>query len=1171
MYKTESSELVFSPSDLVLFMQSPFASWMERYALDRPDEAKQLRDPVDPMMALLAEKGNVHETEYLGHLKQKFGIDRVATIERDQNTASTKTLEAMQQGFDVIFQAYLERDQFKGYADFLIKRPGKSSFGDYYYEAWDSKLSRSTRAYFIVQLCCYTWMLEAIQGYLPKEVVVVLGDKREEGMRIPAHYAYFLNLKQRFLDTQTAFTANFADLPDPVFCSEYGRWSNFAEDLLEKSDALTIVAGIRKVQIKKLHAADIKTLPELANARCESVKGMAPDTFNKIKAQASIQLESRKTGKSQYKVIPTDHGKGLYALPPHSDLDVFFDIEGHPLFEGGLEYLWGISFNNPDAAQGKQYAFKDWWAHDHHHERIAFENFIDWVYARWQQDPTMHVYHYASYEITAINKIANREQTRLNEVADLLANKVFVDLYRVVQSGLLVGERSYSIKKVEHLYRGKRTTEVANGGESTVFYEKWRIDDGEAEWQTRPNGQASWASDPDRFDWNAWPILKAIRDYNIDDCESTLELVNWLREVQRQHCISYLPADNTLLLEIEKTERQKENNEKRLALLQRQQNLIDRYNANPALQADPRATLLVDLLKFYERERKPQGFAYFQRMEKSDPELIEDDTVIFDVGIQSTSLGEKKLTCTGIYDLDQPIRKDKIKSAIIKNTNVSVSKINFEEVDAHHGQIRFEIDAENDSALDQTPLVLFGNEEYINTDTLENRLCEITEQYLNGRPVPRLLETLLDHASPRLNKLDALPVTRDRYPDDQTYSNGLINAVMAMDETVLCIQGPPGAGKTYSAKLVIKALLDAGMRVGVMSNSHAAIMNVLHSLAKDLPDTLIAKVGGYDSAKAFQNEFPEEDYPGFRYRGSMSFTKAEPMAAFGVLGATVYQFAKDQVYAEPLDYLFVDEASQVALANLVTVAGAARNIILMGDQMQLEQPIQGSHPGNSGLSALEYMLQGHAVIPENLGIFLERTYRMHPKVCEPLSEVVYEDRLKADPPNIQQKILIPKPTLITKSEGILYLPIEHEGNTQSSEEEAEVCEALIQELLTGQFQDKHGHRKNLTEEDILVVAPYNMQVNLLKGRLDQSCRVGTIDKFQGQEAPVVIISMAVSDVSESPRGLDFIFDINRLNVAVSRAQGLAIIVANQNLGTEITGSNIKQIMKIGFYNKIIFN
>jgi uncharacterized protein len=299
----------------------------------------------------------------------------------------------------------------------------------------------------------------------------------------------------------------------------------------------------------------------------------------------------------------------------------------------------------------------------------------------------------------------------------------------------------------------------------------------------------------------------------------------------------------------------------------------------------------------------------------------------------------------------------------------------------------------------------------------------------------------------------------------------------------------------------------------------------------------------------------------------MTFTKAKPYAHYQIVGATVYGFANDVSYDEPVDYLFVDEASQVALANLIAVSGAAKNIILMGDQMQLEQPIQGSHPGQSGASALEFMLMDHAVIPDDKGIFLERTYRMHPAVCAPLSEIVYEGKLRADADNSKQLITIPKPKLITQSHGILSVAVQHEGNTQSSEEEVLVVQRLIDELKTGTFTNKDGQQNSITEADILVIAPYNMQVNLLKEKLGSTLKIGTIDKFQGQEAPVVIISMSISDIEESPRGLDFVLDINRLNVAVSRAQALAIIVSNEGL-EQCKVNSLAQMAKVGLFCRL---
>jgi uncharacterized protein len=240
----------------------------------------------------------------------------------------------------------------------------------------------------------------------------------------------------------------------------------------------------------------------------------------------------------------------------------------------------------------------------------------------------------------------------------------------------------------------------------------------------------------------------------------------------------------------------------------------------------------------------------------------------------------------------------------------------------------------------------------------------------------------------------------------------------------------------------------------------------------------------------------------------------------------------------------------------------------MGDQMQLEQPTQGSHPGDSGLSALEYLLGGHGVIPDDMGIFLERTYRMHPAVCHPLSEVVYEGKLKAAKHNDRQLVSVPDSNLIKQSYGVMVVNVEHDGNRQSSEEEVDIIQRIIDDLKTGRCTAKNGEARSIADEDILIVAPYNMQVNLLKDRLGDQIAIGTIDKFQGQEAPVVIISMAVSDVEESSRGLDFLFDINRLNVAVSRAQALAIIVANPGL-ERCRVSSLGQMEKASFYSRLV--
>ncbi|NYT47033.1 MAG: AAA family ATPase [Candidatus Methanofishera endochildressiae] len=259
----------------------------------------------------------------------------------------------------------------------------------------------------------------------------------------------------------------------------------------------------------------------------------------------------------------------------------------------------------------------------------------------------------------------------------------------------------------------------------------------------------------------------------------------------------------------------------------------------------------------------------------------------------------------------------------------------------HQGEISFMVKQEQAEMINHQAVTLFADEMPINTQALENRLCEITEQYFKNGSLSGVADTIINRANPNFKNTDApLPITRHRYSDDKEYLNAIISSVQAMDNTCLCIQGPPGSGKSFTAKHVISDLVKQGKRIGIMSNSHAAILHLLKSVIEELPGIDMSKVGGFKNQKDFKEVFTPEEYPDFYYRTTMSFTGKQPYQSFSVVGATAYAFVKDVAYEDPLDYLFVDEASQVALAKPIAISGAAKNIVLMGDQMQLEQPIR---------------------------------------------------------------------------------------------------------------------------------------------------------------------------------------------------------------------------------------
>ncbi|HGF0804634.1 TPA: DEAD/DEAH box helicase, partial [Legionella pneumophila] len=280
-------------------------------------------------------------------------------------------------------------------------------------------------------------------------------------------------------------------------------------------------------------------------------------------------------------------------------------------------------------------------------------------------------------------------------------------------------------------------------------------------------------------------------------------------------------------------------------------------------------------------------------------------------------------------------------------------------------------------------------------------------------------------------------------------------------------------------------------------------------------------------------------------------------------------FARDDMVGQ-LDYLFIDEAGQVSVANLVAMSRSAKNLVIMGDQMQLGQPSQGTHPGESGLSILDYLLHETPTIADDMGVFLGTTYRMHSTVNHFISKFIYDSNLEPHPDNDVRVVKVPDgyQGKLNKEAGIIFVPVEHEGNTYASDEEVSEINLLAQELMGRTFIEKLGETRKISWNDILFVAPYNYQVNKLKQALDEQARVGSVDKFQGQEAPIVFLSMCTSDANESPRGIDFLFDKHRINVAISRAQSLAIVVGNPEL-CAVTVNRVEQLKLVNLFNALV--
>jgi uncharacterized protein len=1115
--------LIFSPTDLCLFVESRFASWMDRYALEYPEKLVPASPSDD--LELIRRKGREHEDAYIASLVE----DGHSPFDpRDARDRFAATLEAMRRGEPMIWQAALAREQFIGYPDLLVRVDGASDLGDHHYLPRDIKLGFSARPKYALQLCAYIEMLEAAQGRRPEAFDLVLGNNDSVTLRTVDHFHYYLEQRRVFVEFHRDFDPERRPIPE--MGEDHAHWDAEAHTYLDEIDHLSRVANIRRSQIGRLEAAGITTLTQLAESTADRIPKLDRTVFDRLRRQARLQRESAGLERPRFEVLDPDPDgppRGLALLPPPSRNDVFFDMEGFPMVEGGLEYLFGVSHRQGDAL-----TFRDWWAHTRDEERIAFEGFIDWVHDRWRHDPSMHIYHYAHYETTALKRLMGVHATREAEIDQLLRNEVFVDLYAIVRHGLLVGEPKYSIKNLERLFRDHRGGEVQSATDSIVEYQRFLDSEQPA-------------------DWKRSPILEGIRDYNRDDCDSTALLAQWLLARQREHRIVYRgkkAADDPDEAEDELSESNKRRRDLAEQILQ--------------TESDPIGRLLGHLVEFHRREDKPKWWEVYRRREMSDDELFEDLACLGQ--LQRIEGSEQTIRrSTGIryrFDPDQDTKLEEGNQFFLAHDLELHGTI--EAIDREAGEVLLIFGPQMVQSEGWPPpaRVSLIPQEFYPIEPLQNAIERQARQWRQERRLPEALSCFLHREPPRIDGHDGGPIVRD----GESPSDGCVRVVPGMRATTLSIQGPPGTGKTYTAARTVLDLLSRGKRVGITSNSHKAILNLLAKCAElNGADLRCLKVGGDQDDPLLQR------IPGVRHvgggRGAVALSRD-----YALVGGTAWHFCRDDMQ-HASDYLFIDEAGQVSVANLMAMAATAHNLVLVGDQMQLGQPTQAQHPEDSGESTLEYLLRGERTIPADTGVFLDVSYRLHPQICRVNSEAFYEGKLHSAPGCENREIRVPAEHsgILSSGAGIVFVPVEHEGNTQGSDEEAEVVRKLFHELQGLEYTDlRREVVGRLGVKDILVVAPYNMQVRKLRDALPRGSRVGSVDKFQGQEAPVVIVSMCASEGHDSPRGIEFLMNPNRLNVALSRAESLAIVVGHPGLA-RTRCSTLDQMKLVNLYCRIV--
>jgi uncharacterized protein len=1094
-----SNETLFSASDLVNFSECVHLTTLDLIdlvsPLDRTDDEEETR--------LIQGKGQAHEQAYLAHLRAVGrGVADMSSASRSLDEAAARTLAAMREGADVIYQGALRDGRFTGYADFLRRVPLLSRLGRYSYEVVDTKLARTPKASAVLQLVYYSELLEAVQGAPPLMAHLVLGDRQERSFRVADYAHYHAALRARFVAHVEATQRD--TYPDPCERCSICHWRDLCKAKRLEDDHLIQVADIRRSQIKRLKEAGLLTLAALAQAPAAMrVKGIQPETFEKLRQQAALQLGKKQTGENQLAVLPSAMApeRGFSRLPPANEGDIFFDMEGDPLEEGGLEYLFGVVFR-----EDGELRYRAFWAHSRAEERRALEAFLDFVADRLARFPDLHVYHYAAYEVTALKRLMSLHGTRESQVDDLLRRRKFVDLYRVVRETIRVSEPSYSIKSIETFYRGKREGEVTNAGASIVFYERWK--------EARDDA-----------------ILEEIRRYNEDDCRSTEALCMWLRGlVPAGEMLAVSPADAAV------PEKSGEKRAEAEARLERyRQRLTGGLPADRAAWTpeDEMCEVTFQLLDFHRRQVKPAWWALFDRQEMSEEALVEDPECIGGMTLDPSikPVPDKRSL---VYTYGFEPQDFKLRSGVDCTRTDTGEALGTVEIDEDARRVRIKVGPTRGAPPERLSI---GPGRPFKDEVLREALFRFADSVIERSERYPAPEAFLRKDAPRIGqRVVGTPVVADAADLGQ-----VIEAVADLNQSSLFIQGPPGAGKTYTGSHVIVELLKRGKRVGVSSNSHKAINNLLAKVEE------VAQEAGVEFRGAKKVNGSEDTCLNGTFIEDVTSNDEVAEGGFQLVAGTAWLFSRPE-FDQTLDYLFVDEAGQVAVANLVAMGTSARNLVLLGDQMQLGQPVQGVHPGRSGDSSLEYLLDGMATIPADRGVFLERTWRMHPDVCRFISEAVYDGRLQPERDTANQRLVLGRgahPEL--RPTGVRFVPAEHDGCRQRSDEEVALVTGLYQSLLRQRYVDREGVEHPMRAENVLVVAPYNMQVNALKHALPIGTRVGTVDKFQGQEAEAVIVSMATSSGEDLPRNMEFLFSKNRLNVAISRARCLALVVASPKL------------------------
>ncbi len=1174
---TNSGGLVFSPSDLLVGAECEYR------LLCRLDESlgRRPRSPdvvADQLLTRTAELGLRHERQLLYAYEREFGpferasgrgVARIDPPRRmtwaDLVDARERTFTAIEAGADVVYQASFFDGSFHGRADFLVRTDHDHAL----YTVVDAKLARRAKVPALLQLAAYADQLLVAGFLVAPQVRLILGTQATSHYRLTDLLPVYRAWRGRLLAVVDEHLMRDGRAPWGGGVRLCGRCDDCIRAATERRDVL-LVGGVYESQRARLRAAGIETVEDLI-AATEPPEQMATGMFERLRANAALQfgaadpdgtvtwLQDGTPARLSWQIIDTHP---VDALPPPSAGDIFFDFEGDPLWSDDRGRTWGIDYlfgyvERPEQADDPP-PFGAFWAHDLAGEREALIGFVDYVMARREQFPDLHVYHYAAYEKTHLLSIAARHGVYEDEVDRLLSEGVLVDLYAVVRRALRISAKSYSIKKLEPLYMGAelRAGEVQDAATSVVAYAEYcdlvvagRQDDAKA-------------------------ALQAIADYNRYDCVSTLRLSQWLRAAA--DVVSHRSGSATAQRAVAAPSGSAGDvvgDPDALAAQIRGVVGEDQAARDPDLQA---LALLGAAIGYYRREAKPFWQQHFSRLSQPVDEwlgrrnafLVESARVVIDWAVEpGRRTHSRYLELVGRLPEGTDLR---VGSApyLIYATPPACARTS---ADGDRGWLPggslrelgrcrtpggdrdvltvreqlptgAETFAELPMALTPAPGPSTRPQEMAVEATARAAFCAWSEQgELPGDPVLDLLRRepprLVGDSADLLGEPNAHPAGRPSLqpPIGGDYVEAVTAAVRRLDHSYVAVQGPPGTGKTHLGSRVVARFVRRGWKVGVVAQSHAVVENMLGAVvaAGVSADQVVKKISG-------DGPSPTAVCPELDGR-KLALVAGEPGP--GVIGGTAWDFSAERFPAAALDLLVIDEAGQFSLANTIAVARSAKRLLLLGDPQQLPQVAQGTHPEPVDTSALGWLMAGHDVLPREFGYFLSGTWRMHPALADAVSVLSYAGALHAQPAAADRRLEGVLP-------GIGYVPVAHTGNSVvSTEEAAEVVRQVRAHL--GRHWTDGGEPRPLAPTDILVVAAYNAQVWAVREALSAAgladVTVGTVDRLQGRQAVVVIVTLAASSVADVRRGIGFLLSRNRINVAISRAQWRAVIIRSPEL------------------------